>query len=181
MFRKLWSSDVIIDNRLYTTILLLFELFWIRTLVKSGSSKNFSIWKLPQSHVPLCSEDHFGCQIKMCKSVPDESVVGSTWVVAGIMRVTGFVEVSNRVLPSLNMQSRCRGAQSQVAIGRKPGSGPLADPDVWLLISNQQNRSGNSYRVKYVLFSSVCVCVCVHVCPTGVRAPSIHGCEIIIY
>ena len=43
--------------------------------------------------------------------------------------------------------SSIEGAQSQLSVGRKPGNGVMAEKDVWLMISNQQNRSGNSYKV----------------------------------
>ena len=50
------------------------------------------------------------------------------------MRITGFVEVSNRLLPAFNMRSKNKGSQCQLSIGRKPGDGVLADNEVWLMI-----------------------------------------------
>ena len=66
------------------------------------------------------------------------------------MRITGFVEVSNRLLPTFNMRSKNKGTQCQISVGRKPGDGILADTDVWLMISNKQDRNGAKYKVIFV-------------------------------
>ena len=67
------------------------------------------------------------------------------------MRITGFVEVSNRLLPAFNMRSKNKGAQCQLSIGRKPGDGVLADNEVWLMISSKQDRNGAKYKVLFFL------------------------------
>ena len=65
------------------------------------------------------------------------------------MRITGFVEVSNRLLPAFNMRSKNKGAQCQLSIGRKPGDGVLAENEVLLMISNKQDRNGAKYKVLF--------------------------------
>ena len=65
------------------------------------------------------------------------------------MRITGFVEVSNLLLPAFNMRSKNKGSQCQLSIGRKPGDGVLADNEVWLMISNKQDRNGAKYKVLF--------------------------------
>ena len=62
------------------------------------------------------------------------------------MRLTCEVQLSSRLMPTLGMKKSGKPARCQIALGRKPAS---VDKTVYLMVSTNQNPSGNMFKVGY--------------------------------
>ena len=62
-----------------------------------------------------------------------------------VMRIAGDVEISNRLLPALNMRGKSKAVRSHLSVGKKPGH--KDDSDIYLMICTKQDRNGTKYKV----------------------------------
>ena len=63
------------------------------------------------------------------------------------MRLVCDIEVVNRLLPSMNVKKAGKASRAQLSIGKKPGSGPLNDGTLFLMMCTAKDKNGTKFPV----------------------------------